>query len=47
MPLVIEVGSTYGIAPLSTAITMIIGKNLALLLFTAVFANDTAREPLS
>ena len=47
MPLVIEVGSTYGIGPLSTAITMIIGKNLALLLFTAVFANDTAREPLS
>lgn len=31
MPLVIEVGSTYGIAPLSTAITMIIGKNLALM----------------
>lgn len=31
MPLVIEVGSTYGIDPLATASAMIIGKNLALL----------------
>lgn len=31
MPLVIEVGSTYGIVPLATAAAMIIGKNLALM----------------
>ncbi len=31
MPLVMEVGETYGIASLSTAVTMIIGKNLALM----------------
>ena len=31
MPLVIEVGSTYGIASLATAAAMIIGKNLALM----------------
>ncbi|MCI8741346.1 MAG: citrate:H+ symporter [Lachnospiraceae bacterium] len=31
MPLVMEVGETYGVASLSTALTMIIGKNLALM----------------
>ncbi len=31
MPLVMQVGETYGIASLSTALTMIIGKNLALM----------------
>ncbi|MCD8369585.1 MAG: citrate:proton symporter [Clostridiales bacterium] len=31
MPLVMEVGETYGVASLSTAVTMIIGKNLALM----------------
>ena len=31
MPLVIEVGSTYGIASMATACAMIIGKNLALM----------------
>ena len=42
MPLVIEVGSTYGIAPLSTAITMIIGKNLALMVSPLVPATFLA-----
>lgn len=31
MPLVMEVGQTYGVASLSTALTMVIGKNLALM----------------
>ena len=31
MPLVMQVGETYGVASLSTAVTMIIGKNLALM----------------
>ena len=31
MPLVMEVGKTYGVASLSTALTMVIGKNLALM----------------
>ena len=31
MPLVMEVGETYGVASLSTALTMVIGKNLALM----------------
>jgi CitMHS family citrate-Mg2+:H+ or citrate-Ca2+:H+ symporter len=31
MPLVMQVGETYGVASLSTALTMIIGKNLALM----------------
>ena len=31
MPLVMKVGETYGVASLSTALTMIIGKNLALM----------------
>lgn len=31
MPLVMEVGETYGVASLSTALAMVIGKNLALM----------------
>lgn len=31
MPLVMEVGETYGVASLNTALTMLIGKNLALM----------------
>ena len=31
MPLVMQVGETYGVASLATALTMIIGKNLALM----------------
>lgn len=31
MPLVMQVGETYGVASLSTALTMVIGKNLALM----------------
>lgn len=42
MPLVIEVGSTYGIAPLSTAIAMIIGKNLSLMVSPLVPATYLA-----
>ena len=42
MPLVIEVGATYGIAPLSTAVTMIIGKNLALMVSPLVPATYLA-----
>ena len=42
MPLVIEVGTTYGIAPLSTAVTMIIGKNLALMVSPLVPATYLA-----
>ena len=42
MPLVIEVGSTYGIAPLSTACAMIIGKNLALMVSPLVPATYLA-----
>ena len=42
MPLVIEVGTTYGIAPLSTAVTMIIGKNLALMVSPLVPATFLA-----
>lgn len=42
MPLVIEVGSTYGIASLSTAIAMIVGKNLALMVSPLVPATYLA-----
>ncbi len=42
MPLVIEVGKTYGVAPLSTAITMVIGKNLALMVSPLVPATFLA-----
>ena len=42
MPLVIEVGSTYGIDPLSTACAMIIGKNLALMVSPLVPATYLA-----
>lgn len=42
MPLVIEVGATYGIAPLSTAVTMVIGKNLALMVSPLVPATFLA-----
>lgn len=42
MPLVMEVGETYGVARLSTAITMIIGKNLALMVSPLVPATYLA-----
>lgn len=42
MPLVIEVGNTYGIASLSTAIAMIVGKNLALMVSPLVPATYLA-----
>ena len=42
MPLVIEVGSTYGIDPLSTACAMIVGKNLALMVSPLVPATYLA-----
>lgn len=42
MPLVIEVGNTYGIASLSTACAMIIGKNLALMVSPLVPATYLA-----
>lgn len=42
MPLVIEVGNTYGISSLSTACAMIIGKNLALMISPLVPATYLA-----
>ncbi len=42
MPLVMEVGETYGVASLSTAITMVIGKNLALMVSPLVPATFLA-----
>ncbi len=42
MPLVMEVGETYGVARLSTAVTMIIGKNLALMVSPLVPATFLA-----
>ncbi len=42
MPLVMQVGETYGIASLSTAISMIIGKNLALMVSPLVPATFLA-----
>ncbi|MBQ7154010.1 MAG: hypothetical protein IJR85_00430 [Synergistaceae bacterium] len=38
MPLVIQVGQTYGVAPLSTAMAMLIGKNIALMVSPLVLA---------
>lgn len=42
MPLVMEVGETYGVAGLNTAITMVIGKNLALMVSPLVPATFLA-----
>ena len=42
MPLVMQVGETYGVASLSTAVTMIIGKNLALMVSPLVPATYLA-----
>ena len=42
MPLVMQVGETYGVASLNTAITMIIGKNLALMVSPLVPATFLA-----
>lgn len=42
MPLVMEVGETYGVAALSTALTMVIGKNLALMVSPLVPATYLA-----
>ncbi|MDD3252257.1 MAG: citrate:proton symporter [Lachnospiraceae bacterium] len=42
MPLVIQVGETYGVTALSTAVTMIIGKNLALMVSPLVPATYLA-----
>ena len=42
MPLVMQVGETYGVASLSTALTMIIGKNLALMVSPLVPATYLA-----
>ena len=42
MPLVMQVGETYGVASLSTAISMIIGKNLALMVSPLVPATFLA-----
>ena len=42
MPLVIQVGETYGVASLSTALTMVIGKNLALMVSPLVPATYLA-----
>ena len=42
MPLVMKVGETYGVASLSTALTMIIGKNLALMVSPLVPATYLA-----
>lgn len=42
MPLVMQVGETYGVASLSTAIAMIIGKNLALMVSPLVPATFLA-----
>ena len=42
MPLVMQVGETYGVASLSTALTMVIGKNLALMVSPLVPATQLA-----
>lgn len=42
MPLVMQVGETYGVASLSTAVAMIIGKNLALMVSPLVPATFLA-----
>lgn len=42
MPLVMQVGETYGVTPLSTALTMIIGKNIALMVSPLVPATFLA-----
>lgn len=42
MPLVIHVGETYGVAPLSTAMAMLIGKNIALMVSPLVPATFLA-----
>ncbi len=42
MPLVMQVGETYGVTSLSTALTMIIGKNLALMVSPLVPATYLA-----
>lgn len=42
MPLVMEVGESYGVASLSTALTMVIGKNLALMVSPLVPATYLA-----
>lgn len=42
MPLVMQVGETYGVASLNTALTMIIGKNLALMVSPLVPATFLA-----
>lgn len=42
MPLVMEVGETYGVASLSTALTMVIGKNIALMVSPLVPATYLA-----
>lgn len=42
MPLVMKVGETYGVASLNTALTMIIGKNLALMVSPLVPATYLA-----
>lgn len=42
MPLVMQVGETYGVASLSTALTMIIGKNIALMVSPLVPATYLA-----
>lgn len=42
MPLVMKVGETYGVAALNTALTMIIGKNLALMVSPLVPATYLA-----
>mgnify|MGYP000702333210 FL=1 len=42
MPLVMQVGETYGVASLSTALTMVIGKNLALMVSPLVPATYLA-----
>lgn len=42
MPLVMQVGETYGVASLNTALTMVIGKNLALMVSPLVPATYLA-----
>ena len=42
MPLVIEVGQNYNITPMATALTMLIGKNIALMVSPLVPATFLA-----
>ena len=42
MPLVMQVGEIYGVASLNTALTMLIGKNLALMVSPLVPATYLA-----